>query len=264
MRKKLPLAYKLMMKKILTIFFISIALVAQAQVIPVGFLKKKVLVSTPIPENLLLYLDATKTDSYGGTGTTWTDLSGMSPSNNATLYGSPTFESGSFTFAVDKYAYIANQVNFSSGTGTFIAWINPSKIHTIYTGIIFSRSGLATGLNLFASNNSVGYHWNDIGGSYEWNSNLQVPINRWSMIAVSISTSSVTAYLCNSNGTTSATNTVSHAQTLGHKFYIARDPGAASQRTFIGKIGTAMVYSTALTSANITTIFNAQKSAFGL
>jgi hypothetical protein len=84
------------------------------------------------------------------------------------------------------------------------------------------------------------------------------------MIAVSISTSSVTAYLCNSNGTTSATNTVSHAQTLGHKFYIARDPGAASQRTFIGKIGTAMVYSTALTSANITTIFNAQKSAFGL
>ena len=252
------------MKKNLICFFLFIALGAQAQVIPVGFLKKKVLVSTPIPENLLLYLDATKTDSYGGTGTTWTDLSGMSPSNNATLYGSPTFESGSFTFAVDKYAYTANQVNFSSGTGTFIAWINPSKIHTIYTGIIFSRSGYATGLNLFTSNNSVGYHWNDIGGTYNWNSNLQVPINRWSMIAVSISTSSVTAYLCNSNGTTSATNAVSHAQTSGHQFYIARDPGAASERTFIGKIGTAMVYSTALTAANITAIFNAQKAAFGL
>ena len=111
MRKKLPLAYKLMMKKILTIFYISIALVAQAQVIPVGFIKAKGLPSTPIPANLLLYLDATRTDSYGGTGTTWTDLSGMSPSNNATIYGSPTFESGSFRFAKNMYGLTSNSIS---------------------------------------------------------------------------------------------------------------------------------------------------------
>ena len=76
---------------------------------------------------------------------------------------------------------------------------------------------------------------------------------------------SATAYLCKSSGITTATNTVSHPATTGHQFYIACDPTRfALDRTFIGKMGTAMVYSTTLTTANITAIFNAQKEAFGL
>jgi hypothetical protein len=35
-------------------------------------------------------------------------------------------------------------------------------------------------------------------------------------------------------------------------------------RAFTGKIATAMVYSSALTQNDITNIFNAQKSTFGL
>ena len=37
----------------------------------------------------LLYLDAGNTNSYSGSGTTWTDLSGNT--NNATLVNSPPF-----------------------------------------------------------------------------------------------------------------------------------------------------------------------------
>lgn len=263
------------MKKQITLSFLLLAFVAQAQVIPVGFIKRKALPSTPIPNNLLLYLDASKTDSYGGTGTTWFDISGQS--NNASLVNTtfvspgtastlpPTFGSNSFTFAYNTFAKTTNTLDFSSGTGTFIAWVNPSKIHTTYTGIILSRIGPATGLNLYNSNNRVGYHWNDLGTTWGWNSNLSVPINQWSMIAVSISTSSATAYLINSSGTSTATNSISHSATLGHNFYIACDPTQfTTDRTFIGKIGTAMVYSTALTSAEINTIYIAQKAAFGL
>ncbi len=263
------------MKKRITLSFLLLTFVAQSQVIPVGFMKSpRVFVNTPtgpnpVTSNLLLYLDATRSASYGGTGTTWTDISGQSPSNNATLTGSPTFGSGSFTFTSNTNALTSNQVNFSSGTATFIAWVNPSQLQSDYTGIIFNRpiqgisSTGATGLNLFR-NNSVGYHWQDHGNTWGWNSNLLVPNNEWTMIAVSISSSLATAYLCKSSGITKSTNTHSHPTLTGLRFYIACDPTDLAGRTFKGKIATAMVYSSTLTEADITAIFNAQKAAFGL
>ncbi len=262
------------MKKQFTLSFLLLTFVAQAQVIPVGFIKKGGYPSTgenPVTTNLLLYLDATRSASFDGTSTTaWKDISGQS--NHATLTGSanpytpaPAFtNNNSFTFTANTFALTTNSLSFLDKKGTFIAWINPSKTHTEYTGIIFSRTAMATGLNLYNSNNSVGYHWHDAGSTWGWNSNLQVPNDEWSMIAVSIGTNSATAYLCKSTGITTATNTVTHSATSGHQFHIAVDPGAKAQRTFIGKIATSMVYSTELSTSQITQIFNAQKAAFGL
>jgi len=62
----------------------------------------------------------------------------------------------------------------------------------------------------------------------------------------------------------SSTNTVSHASLTGLKFYVGADPLDLNTRAFLGKMGTAMVYTNALTQADIASIFNAQKSAFGL
>jgi hypothetical protein len=249
-----------------------------AQVIPVGFIKKGVYPSTgtnPVTENLLLYLDATRTASYGGTGTTWTDISGQS--NNATLSGSPTFESGSFTFAENKYALTSQKITTSLSSATFIAWVNPSewysgttlmKVQENFTGIIFSRGGKGqatnptSGLNFF-KNSVVGYSWNDNYSS--WPSNLVVPNYSWSMIALTISSTQAVVYLCNSNGIYSATNVASHLPVSGFNFFIGHDPAfGPTGRILRGKIATSMVYSTALTSPQITQIFNAQKAAFGL
>ena len=224
--------------------------------------------TNPVTENLLLYLDATRTASYGGTGTTWTDLSGQLPSNNATLSGSPTFESGSFTFGANKYA-LTSELIPSLSSATFIAWVNPSINHANSPGIIFSRgnkgraTGGATGIH-FRSNNMVAYHWNDQNSS--WNSNLLAPVDTWSMVAITISSTQAVAYLCNSNGISSATNVVSHGAPSGLNFFIANDPVYAdiTIRAYTGKIATSMVYSSTLTSDNITAIFNAQKAAFGL
>ena len=238
-----------------------------AQVMPVGFIKKG---GNPLTENLLLYLDATKTASYGGTGTTWTDISGQSPSNNATLSGSPTFASGSFTFGANKRA-LTSQLIPSLSSATFVAWVYPS-VDNNDDGIIFSRggyggaTGTATGMHLRTNGsvyNMVAYHWND--DNMNWNSNLVVPKDRWSMIAITISSTQAVAYLCNSNGISSATNAASHAVVNGLKFYIANDPRfGADNRAFTGKLATSMVYSSTLTSDNITALFNSQKASFGI
>jgi hypothetical protein len=73
-----------------------------------------------------------------------------------------------------------------------------------------------------------------------------------------------TAYLCKSSGITSATNSVSHSALSGLNFFIACDPSDKSTRAFKGKIATAMIYNTELSQTDITSIFEAQKSRFGL
>jgi uncharacterized repeat protein (TIGR01451 family) len=219
----------------------------------------------PVTANPILYLDATQSASYGGTGATWTDISGQL--NHATLMGSPLFESGSFTFAADKYALTSQKITTSMSSATFIAWVNPttSRSQDNYAGIIFSRSnkGQAStnmGIN-FYSNNNVGYTW----GDYNWNSTLEVPKGSWSMIAITINSTKAVAYLCNSTGTSSASVDAIHNALSNLNFFIGNDPiYGTNLRAYNGKIATSMVYSTALTSTQITQIFDYQKAAFGL
>ena len=218
-----------------------------------------------ITNNLILHLDPA---NYSGSGTTWNDLS--TQNNTATLVGTPTFTSSpaSFTFAANKHA-TTTKSNISLTTATFIAWVNPSQTQGSYTGIIFNRTGnggstvLATGLDLYTSN-SVGYHWNDNVATYNWNSGLYVPNNVWSMIAITVSGNAATAYLCNSNGISTAVNNNAHSTLTGLNFYIACDPADKASRAFIGKIGKALIYSSALTLSEITSTFDAQKSTYGL
>ena len=256
------------MKTLLTLFFLLTAFYANAQRTLFGGNNNYVAPVAPatVPINdLILYLNAS---AYSGTGPTWNDAS--SQNNTATLAGNPTYTSNppSFTFGPNVIASTTKS-NVALSTATFVAWVNPSQTQGSYTGVIFSRNGHggstvpATGLDLYTAN-SVGYHWADMQSTYNWNSNLYVPNNEWSMIAVTVSATTATAYLCNASGIATASNPVTHAALAGLNFFIACDPGDKSGRAFNGKIGTAMVYSNALTQAAITNIFNAQKSAFGL
>ena len=225
---------------------------------------------TPTPSivtsGLILNLDATNASSYPGTGTTWTDLSVQN--NTGTLVGSPTYTSnpGYFTFSANRNVSTALS-NISLSAATFIAWVYPTQTQAQYTGILFNRTGfggstaLATGMNLF-TNNSIGYHWVDT--NFSWNSGLSTPNNQWSMIVMSINSTAATAYLCQSSGITSATNTTSHSSVSGLNFFIACDPGFTADRAFIGRIAISMIYNTALSLTDITTNFNVTKTKFGL
>ena len=257
-----------MMKKLLHLLFLLTAFTSNAQRTMFGGQNNFVAPVAPpslVTSGLILNLDAS---AYGGVGNTWNDISDQS--NTATLVGSPTFGTSpaSFTFGPNKHA-TTTKSNISLTTATFIAWVNPSQTQGSYTGIVFNRSGnggstvSATGLDLY-SNNSIGYHWNDTQASYNWNSNLLVPNNAWSMIAITVSANAATAYLCNSNGITTAINTNSHSTLTGLNFFIGCDPADKSSRAFVGKIATAMVYNSALSLSDITSTFNTQKGTFGL
>jgi hypothetical protein len=118
---------------------------------------------------------------------------------------------------------------------------------------------------MFLSNNNLHYDWDN--QHWGWRSGLIVPNNQWSMIVISVKETELTAYLCNASGINSAIRGNGHGSLTSKgatNFHIGYDPYDTVGRAFRGKMGVAMVYSVGLSTEDITSIFNAQKAAFGL
>ena len=84
-----------------------------------------------VTDGLVLCLDAANKRSYGGSGTTWTDLKG---SNNGTLTNGTGFSNdngGSLIFdGANDYIALGNASNFissSQNTATVCAWVKPNS-----------------------------------------------------------------------------------------------------------------------------------------
>jgi hypothetical protein len=210
---------------------------------------------------LQLYLDAGNASSYPGSGTTWTDLSNNS--RTGTLTNGPTYsatDGGSIVFdGTNDYVQCTGSLTVTAAT--FITWIRRNGTQGQYDGILFSRGTNTTGMN-FQSSNQIGYHWNDAGNTYNWQSGLTIPNLTWCMIAVSVTSTSATAYLCQTGGTTTATNTVNHSSSLLNDIKIAVDDAAA--RYFNGNIAVAQLYNIALTEAQVLQNFEAYRTRFGV
>ena len=222
-----------------------------------------------ITDGLILYLDAA---SYSGSGTAWNDLSGQS--NNGTLVNSPSYTSdpGYFTFNLVNNRYVSTSGTISSlSAATFIVWINSSQTQADYTSILMSRDGMgsatnsATGMNFApGGNNSIGYHWNNDEGTYNWDTGLSVPNNAWAMMAIRVTSTQATAYLGKSSGLTSSGQFLSHSTVTNLNFFISQDTGGGGTRNFNGAISQVLIYNRALTFTEINTTFNTTKTRYGL
>jgi hypothetical protein len=216
-----------------------------------------------VTDGLVLALDAGNTKSYLGSGTTWTDLTGKG--NNGTLTNGPTFDSGnggSIVFdAVDDFVQCGGSLS-STTSATFIAWIKRNGNIGDYTGIIFSRSAQASGLN-FRTNQMVGYHWASIPATDQFVTNLIIPDLTWCMCALSVQSTSATCYLGTSSGVSGATNTITHTSTTLDDIELGRD-NLGGARIYKGNIAIAQVYNRALTDTEILQNFNALRGRFGL
>jgi uncharacterized repeat protein (TIGR02543 family) len=148
--------------------------------------------TTPVTSGLRLSLDAGDPESYGGSGTTWTDLSGNG--KNATWQVSPTFVKdfgGAFT-----HARATNQYALTSNLGTtdvlsVETWI---KFNSLNTGnvspCVISDAYLNTKINYsicFHSNNELkgGYHT----GSWTRTSGFTPVVGTWYHLVYTISKS---------------------------------------------------------------------------
>ena len=216
-----------------------------------------------VTNGLVLCLDAANPKSYPGTGTAWTDLSGLG--NNGTLTNNPTYSSannGYFTFnGTNNFVQCSGSVTVTSAT--FICWIRRNGSQSSYDGILFSRGTSITGISFFGTTNKISYTWNAANNTFEWDSGLTIPDLTWCMIAVSVTNTSATAYLCQSSGITTATNTVFHGSSILDDIKIAQDE-IIGNRFFNGDISEAMIYNRALSAAEIQQNFNALRGRYGI
>ncbi len=206
-----------------------------------------------VTNGLVLHLDAAQKRSYGGSGTTWTDLSGNG--RNSTLVNSPTFNNGNggyFEFSGTHY-------------GTFGASFLPSnytKECWFYTNSSPTYANLISGDN---SNNHAFWLVNGTlhagqGGDFSRVIGPSIPNNLWRYAAVTFSTTS--GWVLYVNGVSQATNANTAVQSGNAVFIAAYNDGSFNR--LLGRMAVARIYNRALSASEILQNYNAQKSRFGL
>lgn len=234
--------------------------------------------STIIDSNLFVYLDAANQRSYPGSGTIWYDLTGNG--NHFTLYNTPTFSNGAFTFdGVNEYAASTNTLNLSAASAiTCEIWLKCNNAvasmaieHTANWNGTLGGWGLAPnadGNTTLADMNHTNYNGGSGGRNYtfsmgtSWNSH----INIFSSLADS------TGRLTYVNGrlqafTATGGYTTSTAVNAGPAFpnatlYLASRGGASSFLS--GAISVVKIYRYKQTAEQVAQNFSGLRGRYGI
>ena len=137
---------------------------------------------------------------------------------------------------------ITDEFNIPTNTFTITAWIKPDGIQNDYTGIVINN-GETGGFNL-KSGNMLAYHWP--GGSWGWNSNIYVPADEWSYVAMVATPTGMTVYVNGESKTHSANLDVIEITSLDIGSY----KGWGS-RNFKGQIDEVCIWNRSLTKDEI-------------
>lgn len=220
-----------------------------------------------ITTGLILSLDAGDKNSYSGTGTVWTDLTGNG--YNGSLVSSPTFDSsngGNITFnGTSSYVTLGSTL---AGTvqGTISFWVKlTSDITTGYSGnqrpwgkhVDFEcRWG---GNSLPADNQKLNI---DINGTQNLISVQNVWLSTVWYNIVSTYNSSTNSSVLYVQGVQNSTGTAGNPSALTGTFNVAATTSATG---FVnGKMANFLIYNRSLTSGEVLQNYNAQKSRFNL
>lgn len=232
--------------------------------------------STPVITSGLVYsLDSAYSSSYPGSGTTWTDLQGGG--YNATIYG-PTWSSafnGAFTYDGIDDRITFDKAAFALGsTFTIEIWYRfTSTQSVVYTnGGLFTQAanvswnGVGSYKGLVIGANQIVYE--NSSGSQVWTNYTSVPsANDWHQLVFTLD--SGTGNVVVDGGVTniySATNfQTTYTNTNGMYGIGMTDLYNGTYRgEFIGEIAVLKVYNRVLSSAEITTNFNALRGRYGI
>ncbi len=239
--------------------------------------KKPAVISNIPTSGLLINLDASNASSYGGSGTTWTNLVGNG--YNGTLTNGPTYTSTSPSYfvldGVDDYINIADAAALRPGVGgtngvTAIIWAYITS-YAAYDGVISKMYGATSydGFSLiFNTNNVITLKMNggSVDGTYNSGTNV-FSLNTWTMFTAvprfgGGSTYPSKAYI-NSTEVVSAANGESSIPVNTAPIRLAS--GIQEGNPYPAcRIGSFYYYNRALTAAEITTIYNNTKTRFGL
>jgi hypothetical protein len=224
-----------------------------------------------IQDGLVLSLDASDQNSYPGSGTTWTDLSGNS--NTGTLTNGPTFNSangGNIVFdGTNDFVDCGNgtSINITNNVSVNI-WFKITAVTINYQGIIAKRNAVTNNTNYGINfNNSLFQLYYNTSGTFRIlnvNYSSYFTTNKWYNVFGTLaqnSTSTDAKMYLNSSLIASST-LLENITTATTNLIIGGS--VSSDEFFNGSIGNTQIYNRVLSATEVQQNYNAQKSRFGL
>lgn len=215
-------------------------------------------------DGLLVQLDAGNINSYAGSGTTWTDLSGKG--YNGTMYNTPTYNSSSPSNlqlnGSNQYIELGSFFNYQYFTISLL--VNPASSQNIYADIFDNNhSGTQNFVCQQNASNTNQYEFTVIGTSNSSASGLfTLSANIWTHLTFTFNGSVARSYI---NGTLFGTGGSCTPNYVSPSFRLGCWAGFGNlSRFWNGKYGNFIVYNRALSATEILRNYNAQKTRFGL
>jgi hypothetical protein len=218
--------------------------------------------NTIVTQGLILNLDAGNPASYPGTGTVWSDLSGLG--NDGTLVNGVSYDSangGSLVFdGVDDYVDILLTNGTELASLTLFCFIKPQGSFEVED--IIMHSGFRFMTRAYRDGGGYGTGWAfwptpNTGTLYEGST---LSLDTWYCLAVTYTTSQLKLY---TNTVCDLTVNNPGALIYGNELQICHGLGSFQHFTG-GKIPVMMVYNRALTSEEVAQNYDALKGRFGL
>lgn len=226
-------------------------------------------IATPsiVTSGLKISLDAGNSSSYGGSGTTWTDLSGNGKSG--TWQQSPTFNSasgGSIAMGSTTSQYMLSSGLGATNVLTAEVWAKFNVIPASDNCIISDRyNAVYINYSICFDNASKirGGYWNSTNG-WVFTPSATVAINTWYHFTytVSLSGSTYSSMLYMNGAQAGATTTSAVAPSSGSTGFLVGTNWRADTTVVNGDIAIVRVYGRALSAAEVVQNYNAQGLRF--
>jgi len=219
-----------------------------------------------------LFLDATMSDSYSGTGSTWRDLS--SNTNNATLASNPLFTrlpSGAYSFSFDGSSQHASMNDIGlGGSFTLMTWLRKSSVtqtqYAVAAGWATYSVGPGAGYGVAFGVSNSSLILNSYGFSGAVVSGGSVPAGSWFHACVRHNASSFTSTLY-LNGSAVGSGTFNNSSYFNGgaaaTSYIGR--GAYGDATYWnGSISQVIVYPSVISESQIVQSYEQTRGRYGI
>lgn len=147
----------------------------------------------------------------------------------------------------------------STDTATFVGWIKRNGNQVNASPILSQRASGSPNSGLVVDfNNRLGYVWNDVATTYNFNpgADFFVPDGVWTFAALSVTPTNATIYIGSTNGLKSVTHANANAphDFNGGPLQIGRD-GTSTTRYIKGSVDEVALFDQALDSATISNLF---------
>ena len=217
-----------------------------------------------VTSGLVLHLDAGKTASYPGTGTTWTDIS--SSAMTATLQNATysSISGGHFAFnGSNSAAVIPNNTVLDTQSLSIEVWMSPASSLS-QQGFWFEKGTVNAQYSFFMYSGII--YWRMAGGALDTTATVStyITLNNWYHMVGTHKAGEQKVYVNNSVVASNTGSVTISPSTAGVSIGNANGYASPSSYPFNGRIAVVRVYNKALTATEVQQNYNDQKARFGL